>query len=185
MESPEARERRLARNRAYYQAHKAEIIAKVGEWQRENRDKVRAAQVARGADKEARKYQRERRKGLKGPFGPDDGSDWQERNRAQYLVEHRENTNRWRREVTLEALTHYSGGTPKCHCCGESVIELLTLDHINQDGAKHRRETKMHRAPEWAKKNGWPAIFRVACYSCNIGAYRNGGVCPHERSQNV
>jgi hypothetical protein len=82
--------------------------------------------------------------------------------------------------VALEALSHYGGEPPKCYCCGERLLLLLSLDHINGGGTKHRKETKMTRTCEWAKQNGWPTIFRVACHSCNLGAHLNGGICPHK-----
>lgn len=40
----------------------------------------------------------------------------------------------------LAALTYYSNGTLKCACCGDGHIEFLTIDHINGDGNKHRKE---------------------------------------------
>jgi hypothetical protein len=33
---------------------------------------------------------------------------------------------------------------------------------------------------QWAKRNGWPPIFRVACHNCNHGLFRLGGICPHQ-----
>ena len=34
----------------------------------------------------------------------------------------------------------YSFYGNKCNCCGETEIKFLSLDHINNDGAKHRKE---------------------------------------------
>ncbi len=36
-----------------------------------------------------------------------------------------------------KVFNHYG---KKCACCGESIYEFLTIDHINNDGAKHKRE---------------------------------------------
>jgi hypothetical protein len=41
-------------------------------------------------------------------------------------------------------LSHYSNGVPVCACCGESLIGFLTLDHINGDGAQHRKALGIH-----------------------------------------
>lgn len=92
--------------------------------------------------------------------------------------------NRARRfRLKQEVLAHYGG---QCACCAETTWEFLTLDHINEDGAAHRRElfgtqkagsSQMYR---WAKKNGYPAIFRVLCFNCNVTIFHYG-TCPHQR----
>lgn len=69
-----------------------------------------------------------------------------------------------------------------CVCCGETHEALLTLDHINNDGAEHRKETKKNAKGIYGdlKKKGYPKIMQVMCHNCNFGRYRNGGVCPHK-----
>jgi len=69
----------------------------------------------------------------------------------------------------------------KCKCCGETEPLFLSMDHINNDGAKHRKEignttTNLHR---WLIKNDFPDNFQVLCMNCNTGKDRNKGVCPH------
>ena len=67
-----------------------------------------------------------------------------------------------------EVLTYYSGGTPKCSLCGETQFEFLALDHVNGDGAEHRRE--VGQGPYQLRdlqKRGYPQGFRVLCHNCN------------------
>ena len=66
-----------------------------------------------------------------------------------------------------------------CVCCGESEELFLTIDHVNNDGAEHRRAI----GPDicaWLLKNDFPEGFQVLCYNCNCGKQRNGGTCPHQ-----
>lgn len=88
-------------------------------------------------------------------------------------------------QLRLAALVHYGGSPPKCACCGELHIEFLTIDHINGDGAEHRRKmgSNSSRIGRWLKKMNYPDGFRVLCYNCNcsIGAY---GYCPHSKEHN-
>jgi hypothetical protein len=83
-------------------------------------------------------------------------------------------------KLRLEVLTHYSGGKPKCACCGEEEIKFLTIDHINGDGKEDRAEngrgTAIYRR---LRKLGYPKGYQVLCYNCNCakGAY---GKCPHK-----
>ena len=77
-----------------------------------------------------------------------------------------------------EALAAYGG---QCACCGESTEEFLTIDHIHNDGAKHRREVGSSGVPGWAKKNGYPNSLQVLCWNCNM-AKALYGVCPHEQT---
>jgi hypothetical protein len=85
-------------------------------------------------------------------------------------------------KARLELLNHYGGTPPRCACCGEGILAFLTVDHINQDGAKHRKQLRTSSTTtlyQWAKKNGFPKGFQVLCWNCNWGRHVNGGTCPH------
>lgn len=97
--------------------------------------------------------------------------------------EYRERNNSRTRDlnarVKSEALDVYGR---VCYCCGEGLVDMLTLDHVDQDGSEHRRDERIAaglRTYLWARRNGWPPIFRTACFNCNMSAYRNGGTCAH------
>jgi hypothetical protein len=85
------------------------------------------------------------------------------------------------RQLRHEAIIAYGGYI--CACCGETERKFLTLDHINNDGAEHRRAigTKGRGAGifAWLKEHGYPEGFQVLCMNCNQGKGQNGGVCPH------
>lgn len=70
----------------------------------------------------------------------------------------------------------------KCACCGETMVECLSIDHIKQDGAKHREEigSKLYY---WLVKEGFPEGFQTLCRNCNYGRYINNGVCPHKQAE--
>ena len=76
-------------------------------------------------------------------------------------------------------------GGYKCSCCEEDIPEFLTLDHVNGDGAEHRRKIRQDGRGfyNWIIRNKFPPIFQVLCYNCNCGRQRNGGVCPHKTRQ--
>ena len=65
--------------------------------------------------------------------------------------------------------------------------EFLVLDHINNDGAAHRKSMKNKsdgfgiQLYRWIIKNNFPPIFQVLCANCNMGKEMNGGVCPHKK----
>jgi hypothetical protein len=79
----------------------------------------------------------------------------------------------------LACLRHYSGDIPHCACCGEAGLPFLCMDHINNDGAAHRKELRSNVITTWLVKNGFPDGFQVLCYNCNNGKRVNRGVCPH------
>lgn len=84
--------------------------------------------------------------------------------------------NEKRRKLVLQ---HYGG---LCVCCKEKEYKFLTIDHINNDGAKQNRELKTNggsRIVQWLIKNNYPSGYTILCYNCNCGRYRNKGVCPH------
>jgi hypothetical protein len=87
----------------------------------------------------------------------------------------------------LECLIHYSGNPPKCACCGETEILFLHIDHINGDGAEHRRQMVKDQGyvsggnnlPYWLEKHGYPKGFQILCANCNL-AKRANKICPHQ-----
>ncbi len=69
----------------------------------------------------------------------------------------------------------------KCLCCGEETLEFLTVDHINNDGAYHKKLRKNTNLYHAIVKEGIDITkYQTLCYNCNCakGKY---GVCPHER----
>ncbi len=74
----------------------------------------------------------------------------------------------------------------RCACCGDTTEKFLTLDHINNDGAAHRKllsgknitggGSRFYAA---VKADGFPNTFQLLCWNCNLGKYLNGGACPH------
>lgn len=100
----------------------------------------------------------------------------------------------------LKASAFEAYGGVRCSCCGVEHIEFLTIDHINNDGASHRRQvakdagksrrnSKGWKVPgngrgvllyAWLRRNNYPAGFQVLCLNCNA-ARAWYGVCPHKR----
>lgn len=68
-----------------------------------------------------------------------------------------------------------------CACCGETNERFLTFDHVNNDGAKHRKEDPSARGSlaSWLVRHKFPEGFQVLCFNCNYGKNMNGGICPH------
>lgn len=88
-----------------------------------------------------------------------------------------------------EVFSAYGGYV--CSCCGETEPMFLAIDHVNNDGAAHRREiagsegityrgATGKRTYYWLVKHKFPAGFQVLCANCNHGKHRNGGICPHQ-----
>ncbi|MFA5706889.1 MAG: HNH endonuclease [Candidatus Neomarinimicrobiota bacterium] len=73
-------------------------------------------------------------------------------------------------------LAAYGG---KCACCGETEWKFLSLDHVDNDGAEHRRKIGQSRIYEWAEDNGYPDNLQLLCYNCNM-AKAFYGKCPHQ-----
>jgi len=86
----------------------------------------------------------------------------------------------YRKRLRVLVINHYGG---ICVCCGEVEMGFLTIHHINNDGAEHRREVGRAAVYQWLKNNGFPEGYEVRCYNCNCGMEYNGGVCPHENSR--
>ena len=81
----------------------------------------------------------------------------------------------------LRVLNHYGH---KCACCGESRIEFLTIDHINNDG-NIQRKALGYKGNQFRRiiKLGFPKDLQILCANCNYAkAYY--GICPHKEKDN-
>lgn len=91
------------------------------------------------------------------------------------------------RIAKLKVATFEAYGGASCACCGESTFEFLTLDHVNDDGAEHRRQI--------GSQGGWtfykylsdqgfpePERYQVLCWNCNC-AKQYHGTCPHQTTR--
>lgn len=60
---------------------------------------------------------------------------------------------------------------------------FLTLDHLNNDGGGRNRVSNAQQIAK-LRNLGWPKNgYGLACFNCNTGRYINGGVCPHQQTQ--
>lgn len=99
----------------------------------------------------------------------------------KWVSENKEKVKAIRRKSFLKTrtmvLAHYG---KKCTCCGESEPNFLSIDHINNDGNVHRKNTKSHAFYSWITNNDYPKDLQILCYNCNMakGKY---GICPHKQ----
>lgn len=108
---------------------------------------------------------------------------WRQANPEKYAEYNRKSNLKLKRQV----MDAYGG---HCTCCGETELVFLTIDHVNNDGAEHRRQIAAEigatwsqggsRTYRWLRDNGFPEGFQVLCANCNCGKQWNGGVCPHQ-----
>lgn len=84
--------------------------------------------------------------------------------------------------LKIEVMKHYGDG--KCQCCSEKIIHFLSIDHINENGAEHRREIGNRTGIsfyQWLKTNNFPSGYQTMCHNCNTGKHINKGICPHKK----
>lgn len=85
--------------------------------------------------------------------------------------------------LKMDIINNYGGC---CQCCGERRFAFLTIDHINNDGAKHRKELGFNSSYwfyKWLQNNNYPKEnLQLLCYNCNLGK-RKLGYCPHEKNK--
>lgn len=90
-----------------------------------------------------------------------------------------------RAKLKREVMDHYGGVRA---CCGEKEIVFLAIDHIDNNGAAHRRQIAKPSGPRpgggnnfycWLKKNSFPVGYQVLCHNCNMAKHLLGR-CPHQ-----
>lgn len=74
-----------------------------------------------------------------------------------------------------ECLNQYGAS---CICCGEEILDFLSLDHINDDGSADKRGYPFYVL---LKKLGYPRKdeLQTLCMNCQLGKRINKGFCPH------
>jgi hypothetical protein len=75
-----------------------------------------------------------------------------------------------------DAVLNYYGN--QCACCPESERVFLEIDHINNNGAAHRKEIG-NLLTEFLYKNKFPLGYQTLCRNCNWAKYVLG-TCPHQ-----
>lgn len=87
------------------------------------------------------------------------------------------------KQFKLKVFTHYGGNPPRCNCCGEMEFDFLTIDHKNEDGAKHRRNVNQARIYKDLIDNSFPEGYQILCINCNFARSfpHNKGICPHKK----
>jgi hypothetical protein len=135
----------------YYQDHREEIIKKVKVYQIKHEKHIKA-------------QKRQNRQLNRSKIAT---------RSSEYYLQNREKIKQriyeYQHKIRSEAIIAYG---PRCPC-GETRETALTIDHIDQNGAQHRKEighggTKFYR---WLRRNGYPSGFRVLCWNCNLLAY--------------
>jgi predicted restriction endonuclease len=117
-------------------------------------------------------------------------SDWQKRNRSkinlgrrvrykddlQYRLTMRLYHNSRNTLVRQEVLRVYGG---RCVCCGEREDAFLSMDHVNDNGASHRKAIG-NNIYSWLLNRGCPREeYQILCMNCQWGK-RKHGICPHQ-----
>ena len=82
--------------------------------------------------------------------------------------------------IAIKRLVMEKYGNSKCACCGESHLEFLSIDHVQGNGAIHRKTLPGNGKNfyYWLRDNGFPSGYRVLCMNCNFALGHNG-FCPH------
>ena len=96
-------------------------------------------------------------------------------NRAIVLEKNAAHARRIRDHYRDIIFNHYSNNDIKCANCGIDVYSVLCLDHINNDGADHKRRLnkngkKLLGTSDLYRdiiKNNFPDNFQVLCFNCN------------------
>lgn len=98
-------------------------------------------------------------------------------NKRANAAKHRTRNSKAQRERQIryrqQVMEHYCDGEPYCKGCGVMNIEVLTIDHIDENGAKHRKQEPAQRCFGWWIRNGFPEGYQILCWNCNNAKHRH------------
>jgi len=128
----------INRQRTYYRENKDRVNVRRKGYREINRDKINKQLMAR--------YYKDHKKSL------------------EYKQEY---TKKWREKLRLQIIEHYSEGKNRCELCGETDIDVLTIDHIGGGGHQHRKKVGGHI--DWILvSQNFPEGYRILCMNCQM-----------------
>lgn len=155
------------------------------EWRKNNPDKVKKYREKGKAKRKEylRKYHKEQKKNnpeytlRKKKYYQKNKNYFKKKSREWYNKNKEKKAKEWK-EKRKTVLEHYGS---KCGCCGESINQFLAIDHIDNNGAEHRKTLKIN-IYDWLIRNKFPKGFQILCHNCN-NAKSFYGMCPHDRTK--
>ena len=81
---------------------------------------------------------------------------------------HRIQIRKYVKATKEKVIGYYSKGNNECKNCKNKDIRVLTIDHVNGNGAEERRKLKRsgHSFYVWLIKSGFPEGYQVLCLNC-------------------
>lgn len=78
---------------------------------------------------------------------------------------------RYQQKLKVAVLMYYGSGKLACVKCGFTDVRALSIDHINDNGAQHRKELIKHNQTGawfylWLKRNNYPEGYQTLCMNC-------------------
>jgi len=78
---------------------------------------------------------------------------------------HKENKRNSNKKLRIKVLEAYGN---KCVICGEKHYEFLAIDHVNDNGAEHRRSIgDGNQVLREIIKENYPNTYQILCHNCN------------------
>jgi hypothetical protein len=137
-----------------YIQNRDERLARAKQYREENRERINKSN-------NRRYHEKYRAKAL---------TNYDPKKRAAYhqanLEKERRQSIEYNRALRREIYAHYGN---KCAFCGDSNPSHLSIDHINNDGGKQRRQgIKATKLLHWIKKNNYPDDLQLLCFTHNF-----------------
>ena len=152
-------------NAKYRAEHKEQIAKSKKLWTERNQDKIKLSRKRYWENNKELLRQKTKK--------------YYHRNKERFKEKTSIRGKQYARGIRINVMNHYGN---KCQCCGESILEFLSIDHINNDGKFHRDEqgtgVKFYR---WIIKNNYPMDLQILCFNCNF-AKQIWGECPHNKN---
>ena len=160
-------EEKKAYNRAYYEKNKEKMLA--------------AAKKRRDENPERTKLEKKLERIRNRETYAKNVKIYYTRNKKKLLAESSVRNKKLRKKYKKMIVRHYTNGKNCCVCCGEDTFEFLSIDHINNDGAEHRRKIGTNILADIIH-NDFPDGYQILCYNCNFAKEHNR-ICPHQKSK--
>lgn len=73
-----------------------------------------------------------------------------------------------RLNIKSSVLSHYGNGRCACVNCDFDDLRALSIDHISDNGAEHRKQLNRSSIYEWLVSNDFPDGYQTLCMNCQF-----------------
>ncbi len=95
---------------------------------------------------------------------------WSRQNRKKNFAVYKRVRRQRQNRIEAVVLAHYGNGKLSCVKCGFNDIRVLSIDHIDGGGCKHKAQIDRqgYQLYKWLQEENYPIGYQTLCLNCQF-----------------